>query len=159
MNKIMIMSLLALTLCTSTTFAQSKQPEEEPFTVYASGGISISNGNSFMDNTFPSLEVGIIQNNTTFGINVGRSNLNFSGSDYNSNYYIELKNSVSTNIGAFQGYTILGLGTYFNTSRIFIEYRLGLGYPINDRCSFTTGVSNWDGTYSLSPGLTYNFRW
>jgi len=158
MKKFILMSLLALSLSITTMNAQTKKPEE-PFTVYMSGGISISNGNNFQNNAYPSLEVGIIEKNVTFGINVGRSSLNFEGSDYSSNYYLELRNTASADMGPIQIFTITGIGNYFNNPRFFIEYGLGLSYPISDHCSFTTSVSNWDGTTYLSPGLTYNFRW
>jgi len=45
------------------------------------------------------MEGGICYENLTFGANIGRSNLDFRGKEKQSNYYWEVKSTISTKIG------------------------------------------------------------
>ena len=121
---------------------------------YLSGSISIPNTNDFKNNAFPSIELGIMNKNISYGLNVGTSNLN------SKIVYTELKTSAYTNLNRCNGYILFGLGTYLNNfNTLFIEYGIGISYSLNTRFDYTAQISNWDKVNYLSLGINYNFTW
>lgn len=125
-------------------------------TGYISASISIPNTpiNSFTNNSYASVELGISEKNKSFGLCFGRSNINFNKSEL---YFTELKTYVSTDLKYCKGFIIMGLGNYIsNKPDLFIEYGGGITYPINSKFDISLSISNWDGVTYLSPCLIYN---
>jgi hypothetical protein len=133
----------------------------KPFKVdkYISYGLSLSNSNDFKTSTFTSLEAGVMFNNISIGGVFGRALLKdmFTDKDDFSNYFYELKTTVSQNVN--KNVTVFGLfgyGGYFNSNRMFIEYGAGAAYSVR---RFTYGVqaSNWDSNWYITPMVMFNF--
>jgi hypothetical protein len=126
--------------------------------VYLSTGLSISNSYdaTFAYSSYVSLEGGIMKNNFSLGLVAGRSNLSGFGSDDISNYWYEVKTAVSFPLGKFSGYGLLGVGNYISTKRIFVEYGGGFSYMLG-RFGIYAQASNWDGTWYVTPGVSYTF--
>jgi hypothetical protein len=125
---------------------------------YISGGLSISNSydTTFSYSSYPSMEIGFMKNNCSFGLAFGRSNLSGFNTDYLSNYWYEPKATFYFPLGKMNGFGLLGLGNYLNTKRVFVEYGIGCSYSIK-KWSVFGQVSNWDGTWYVTPGLSYTF--
>lgn len=126
---------------------------------YVAGGISMSGGNNFKQNSYPSLELGVYFKNLAVAFNMGRSNFDKStfGSEKIDNYYYELKTIAYFPIGGIKGYVIGGMGQYYNSAHSFIEYGGGIVYSIS-KVDLILQVSNWDRQVYLSPGIIYNFK-
>jgi hypothetical protein len=155
MRKLLVGAVSILVLC-QTGFSQE---EEKGLDFYAAAGVSISNSkySSFDLNSYPSVEFGLMKNNFSLGLSAGRSDFHQYYKEDISNYWYELKTAVSFPIGNLNGYGLLGLGNYMSTDRIFIEYGLGFSYLFTDHIGAYGQVSNWDGTWYITPGLSYTF--
>lgn len=154
-NKTIII-LLSL-FCTTITFAQENSDSKPDF--YIAAGLSMSNtgDTTFAYSSYPSIEAGIMKNNLSLGLVLGRSNLQNIGENKAENFFYEIKSAVylplDYNVSA---YGIMGIGSYISTQRVFIEYGLGATIPVGKSAIFAQ-VSNWDGIWYLTPGWSYTF--
>jgi hypothetical protein len=155
MKKLIIAVFLLLTI---TSFAQ--EDSTKSYTVYLAGGLSISNSanSTFGRSSYPSLELGVMKDNLTGGLVVGRSNLSGFDNDVVQNYWYELKTAVYFPIGKVNGYGIFGIGNYISTKQLFIEYGAGFSYSLTNNIDTFVQASSWDGTFYITPGLVYNFK-
>jgi len=153
MTRILLTSLSILTV-----FVLSAQEEKTPPSVYISAGLSISNtrDTTFSYSSYPSLEVGLMKENASLGLVAGRSNLSGFNEDRISNYWYELKGALYLSLGKFNGYALLGIGNYIDTKQFFIEYGIGASYSW-DKFGLFAQASNWDGTWYVTPGVSYTF--
>lgn len=144
--------LLVAVLAAASGFSQEK------ISKYVSGGLSVSNtrDTTFAYSSYPSIEFGFVKNNFSFGLAGGRGSLSGFDSDDVSNYWYEFKTALSLNLGNFSGYGLIGIGNYISTSRLFIEYGVGFSRSFNKFGVFTQ-ASNWDGTWYVTPGISYTF--
>lgn len=154
--KKLTLALVTLFLSASTLFAQEETKVKPD--VYVSAGLSISNSydTTFSYSSYPSVEVGLMKNNFSFGLVLGRANLSGFDADAASNYWYEGKAAVYVPIGKFNGYALLGIGNYFSTKRVFVEYGAGFSYSFNKFGVFAQ-ASNWDGYWYVTPGVSYTF--
>jgi hypothetical protein len=155
MKKVVL--VLALSLMTSVMFAQKDSTNVvSKFTTYIGVGLSLPNGNDFTNESYPSVEVGVMRNNYALGLVVGRQNFNFSEDDI-SKYYFEPKVTVSLPIGLLNLNGILGWGMYINTPSSFIEYGAGVSYGAGN---LTYGLiySNFDSVNYITPNISYSFN-
>lgn len=154
--KKLILITLTLTGLFSTTQAQEKS--KKSIEAYMAIGLSITNNfdTTFNATSYSSLEGGIMKNNFSIGLVLGRSNLSGFNHDIIQNYWYELKSALSLPIGNFSGYILFGIGNYFATDRLFIEYGAGFSYNFNKLGIFVQS-SNWEGTWYVTPGLSYTF--
>ena len=118
---------------------------------YTSAGISMTNSDNFTDTTFLSLEFGYFKNNISYGVVVGSTDLNL------NSYWYEGKLAYKLNTPHFQPYGLVGVGSYFSNSNIFIEYGVGVSKAFNN-IEVYTQLSNWDRVNYLTTGLSYNFN-
>lgn len=128
---------------------------------YAAVGVSIGNSGSSNDSasfmasfkgcSYPSIEFGITKKNLSLGAVFGKS-------DFTSDktYFWESKCSAGTPIGPFTGSLLFGIGNYFSTNQIFIEYGTCISLPINAYC-FNLQISNWDAKDYISLGISRTF--
>ncbi len=125
---------------------------------YTSIGLSVSNSDDFLLSSYPSIEGGIMRDNLSFGIVLGRGNFVGLGrsDDSINNYYYEGKVTASFPIGIVSGNLILGYGGYFKTNHMLIEYGAGISYT-SGKIGYGVLYSNWDGINYITPSLTYNF--
>lgn len=145
----------------SLMFGQTinKDSTLKKYNPYFSIGLSMSNTSKFSLGSYPSAELGLSGKNITGGFILGRGNLKSIGekTDAIFNYYYELKTSLFVSINKnVSVYGLLGAGSYFNFKHMFIEYGTAFFYSFG-KLSYSTEVSNWDGIWYLTPGLTYNF--
>ncbi len=136
-----------------------KDSTSKKYNPYFSIGLSMSNTNNFALNSYSSAELGLSGKNIAGGFILGRGNLKGIGekTDAISNYFFELKTSLSIPINKnVSAYGILGAGSYLNFKHMFIEYGAGFSYSFG-KLSYFIQSSNWDGTWYITPGLTYNF--
>jgi len=133
--------------------------EKSGVDVYVAAGLSMSNtyDTTFAYASYPSIELGIMKNNWSLGLVAGRGNNVYSVKDDISNYWWEVKTALSFPVGKFSGYGLLGIGNYMSTKRMFIEYGAGFSYMPTDHIGIFSQVSNWDGTWYITPGLSYTF--
>ncbi len=153
MKKIFITAFSIIAL---STFAQTDSTKKS-LDCYFAGSVSMSTGDNFKQNSYPSLELGVCVKNMTFGFNAGRMNIDKSlfGGERIDNYYYELKTAVYFPIGSIKGFAVAGLGQY-NPHHVFIEYGGGFVCSIN-KIDLIMQVSSWDNMVYLSPGIAYNF--
>ena len=124
---------------------------------YGATGISISNGATFKDATFPWIEVGLDYEKFDVGLNLGRGSLNFKDDDI-TQYYAELKGSTDiVTFSTVKGYAICGVGTFLNTKQVFIEYGLGAGVTLTKKSVVTVQYSNWNKDNYVSFGIQTSF--
>lgn len=155
-----------IVLCiATTTFAQGRFPQQfidstatkNNFDVYVSPSLSIgnSNGSTFEQTSYASVEFGVCKNDVSYGVVLGRANLDFKGKDNVNNYWYEAKVSPSFPLGKLNGFVLLGVGNYVDTKKIFIEY--GGGFSCKPKkITYFAQVSNWDGLWYMSPGISFN---
>lgn len=150
--------LVVLLMCmwAVSTFAQDSTKCN--VSKYVSYGLSLSNNSDFKSGTFTSLEFGLMSNDITMGLAIGRGNLVgiFDKNDNIRNYYYELKLSPYFPIGKLYGNVIMGVGGYMDTKHNFIEYGFGLSYTHN-KMGYGVCYSNWDGFDYITPYISYNF--
>lgn len=127
-------------------------------TSYVSVGLSMSNMDNFRNGSYFSLEYGVTKQNLSLSMVVGRGNITgmFKDVDHIQNYYYEPKVTVGFPLGKLTGTAIFGVGGYFGTSHMLIEYGSGISYQIGD-ISYGILYSNWDGVDYITPNITYNF--
>jgi len=147
--------ILANVLLTTLLHAQTESSKPD---FYISGGLSISNSHdtTFSYSSYPSLEFGFMKDNFSLGLVAGRSNLSGFRTDEISNYWYELKAAVYLPLGKYNGYALLGIGNYISTKQVFVEYGLGFTRSWNHWGVFAQ-ASNWDGTWYVTPGVSYTF--
>lgn len=133
--------------------------KKDPIGMYFSGSVSLSAIDHFGDGTYPSLEAGISYKYFCFGLNAGRGRLTdiFSQKDRSSEYYWEVKSTVSYPIERIKLYLVFAYGQYFTSRNSLIEYGGGFSYPIKN---FDLGLqmSSFDGVAYVSPCITYNIQ-
>lgn len=191
--------LTLLLLLSVTTFAQKKRnsasraaataasndtivKDSIKLTPYVGVGLSMSSGNtydsnedkkSFRQSVFPSIELGVSQENVSVGLVLGRGDLlkktdkfydisSQSYQDYESDrlshYFWELKVTPSFKMGKVTGTILFGGGSYFaKTNAFFIEYGSGISYSVGN-IAYGITYSNWDGNDYITPSVTYNFN-
>lgn len=137
---------------------QAQETTNTKPSLYLATGLSISNSydTTFAYSSYPSVEVGLMKNNFSMGLVLGRANLSGFDQDVASNYWYELKSAVSFPMGNLSGYALLGIGNYMTTKRVFVEYGAGFSYSFNKLGVFAQ-ASNWDGYWYVTPGLSYSF--
>lgn len=123
---------------------------------YISLDVSISNGDTISLATYPSIEFGLSKENISLGLALGRNNFRFSDRDEIGRYYWEVKATASEQFGGVKGFILFGLGNYFTTGHVFIEYGSGILKSIKNT-DFFIQVSNFDGVDYISLGVTFNF--
>lgn len=150
-----ILTIIYLLTATSL-FAQDST--KTPINGYISYGLSLSNGNDFLTNTYTGLEGGIMYKNFGAGLVFGRGSLKGLGGkqDNLSNYFYEVKTFASYPIGAISGSVLFGYGGYLNSNHNFIEYGVGISYAVG-KFQYGATYSNWDGVNYVTPNITYNF--
>jgi hypothetical protein len=153
-----MIKIISTALVFLTTFILCAQENTTKLSVYISAGLSISNtrGANFSYSSYPSIEAGIMKKNASLGLVLGRNNLDSLDSDRISNYWYEVKGALYLPLGNYNGYALLGIGNYMNTSQFFIEYGLGCSYAWKHFGVFAQ-ASNWDGTWYATPGISYTF--
>lgn len=155
---LILIAVLAANISTAQTQCCSND-STSGFDVYVSAGLSISNNGdtTFAYTSYPSIELGVMKNNFSLGLIVGRLNfVRTGGVDYFSNYWTEVKAAIYVPVGKFNAYGFLGVGSYFEDRGIFIEYGAGFSYSFNKLGVFAQ-VSNWDGYFYVTPGISYTF--
>jgi hypothetical protein len=150
--------LTAILSVFTASLLHAQETERAKPDLYVSAGLSISNSydTTFSYSSYPSLEVGLMKNNFSMGLVLGRSNLSGFRNDDISNYWYELKAALAFPVGKFNGYGLLGVGNYISTERIFVEYGAGFSYSFKQWGVFSQ-VSNWDGVWYVTPGVSYTF--
>ena len=125
---------------------------------YVASGISISNTQELTigDRSYPSVELGTSVDGMSFALVTGRSDNNYSESERLDHYWWELKTAFTFPAGSFDVYGLLGIGHYFSTDRVFIEYGIGFSRTLG-KISYFAQVSNWDALWYVTPGLAYTF--
>lgn len=128
------------------------------YTPYVSVGLSMSNMDNFRNGSYFSLETGVCRDNVALGVVIGRGNITgmFKNGDAISNYYYEPKATVTFPLGKLTGTAIFGIGGYFGSSHMLIEYGSGVYYQIG-KVAYGMLYSNWDGVDYITPNITYNF--
>lgn len=148
MKKILFAAILLLTISCSVS-AQCN--DHQPVTGYVSGGMSISKGNDFALNSYPSLEVGACYNNMSLGYVIGTPNFKT-----NTTFH-EIKYSVSKSFEGFNLYALSAVGIYARTPNLFLEYGGGANLPLSNRVSIFVQCTNFDSIVYVSEGFTINF--
>ncbi len=155
---LILVAVFATKIATAQTSCCSKD-STSGVDLYVSVGLSISNNGdtTFAYTSYPSIEFGVMKNNFSLGLVVGRGNfVRTGGVDYFSNYWTEVKAAVYVPVGNFNAYGLLGLGSYFEDRGIFVEYGAGFSYSFNKLGVFAQ-ASNWDGFFYITPGFSYTF--
>lgn len=155
---LILVATFATTIATAQTSCCSKD-STSGVDLYVSAGLSISNNGdtTFAYTSYPSIEFGVMKNNFSLGLVVGRGNfVRTSGVDYFSNYWTEVKAAVYVPVGNFNAYGLLGIGSYFEDKGIFVEYGAGFSYSFKKIGVFAQ-ASNWDSYWYVTPGISYTF--
>jgi hypothetical protein len=136
--------LIILLFISTIGYSQSE------YSYYIAGSLSVTNNNtSFTKTSFPSLEFGLMYENISVGLVGGTNSLEGDG------YWSELKTSVFIPIKKVNFYTLLGYGIFFDGGN-FIEYGAGMCYFPKSKINGTLQLSNWAGTWYLTPGFVIN---
>lgn len=155
-------TLFASAQChTDSTAACCSKPTFSP---YVSFGVSMTNTKEPSDSTrfsvrnYMGLEGGVCYGNLGLGLVLGRSFLQgtFSSNDDISNYFAEVKSTVTQPVGNVNVTALFGYGNYLDTKRYFIEYGVGMSYSVN-KFAYGMTYSNWDNNNYVTPSITYNF--
>ena len=158
MKKILVLCALMISAFVSAQEVESKEVSKVGYYGALSLSVGNSSGSDFKHTSYPSVEAGITKDNMTLGLAVGRSNLADFGKEFTDNlssYWYEAKTTVSQPIGKTNGYLVLGLGNYVNTSQVFIEYGVGVSY-MPKKVGYFVQASNWDGLWYNSLGVSFN---
>ena len=124
-------------------------------TPYFSTGLSMTNSVDFKNTSYPSIEIGVIFDNLSFGGVFGRNNLSKTLTTGIDNYWVEGKIGYSFPLGSVDGYGVFGVGTYFGTSgSLFIEYGGGIYKSFGEHIGLFTQISNWDRITYLTVGFS-----
>lgn len=122
---------------------------------YLSSGVSIPGGSQdFKSRSYASIESGICYQNLSAGFVLGRASLDEANF---RNMFWEVKTSPSVWISPVFGYAVLGYGAYMDYKKSFLEYGVGISYPVK-KTSYFAQITNWDEINYISLGLTYNFK-
>jgi hypothetical protein len=153
--------LFALIALTFTAQAQETKKEKTNY-VSASLSLANSNGQTFSQSTYASVEYGIVRKSVMYGLAVGRGQLNGDVTTNTTaqdlrNYFWEVRVQPTFPLGSVTGSVILGVGSYFATSDAgFIEYGLGVSKSYGD-LSYGLSYSNWNGVDYVTPSVSYAF--
>lgn len=152
---------------TDSTAACCSKPKFAP---YVSFGVSMTNSDesvrdttgtqtsAFRNKNYMGLEGGVCYGNLGLGLVLGRSFLQgtFASDDHISNYFTEVKSTVTQPVGNVNVTALFGYGCYLGTKRNFIEYGVGMSYSVN-KFAYGMSYSNWDNNNYVTPSITYNF--
>jgi hypothetical protein len=147
-----------------TVSAQAQETKKEKLNQYVSASLSLanSNGQTFSQSTYASVEYGIVSKGIAYGLSVGRGQLNGDVTTNTTaqdlrNYFWEVRVQPTFPLGSVTGSVILGAGSYFATSDAgFIEYGLGVSKSYGD-ISYGLTYSNWNGVDYVTPSVSYAF--
>ena len=138
--------------------AKAQDADHSTPDLYIASGLSISNTEdlTFGERSYPSIELGLFTDGITLALVTGRSSNDYNSEENLSNYWWEVKTAVSIPTKSFDIYGLLGVGNYFSTSRLFIEYGVGFSRTLG-KFSYFAQVSNWDNLWYITPGFAYTF--
>ena len=147
-----------------TVSAQAQETKKEKLNQYVSASLSLanSNGQTFSQSTYASVEYGIVSKGIAYGLAVGRGQLNGDVTTNTTaqdlrNYFWQVRVQPTFPLGSVTGSVILGAGSYFATSDAgFIEYGLGVSKSYGD-VSYGLTYSNWNGVDYVTPSVSYAF--
>ena len=151
--------LLCVVMCTlNPQKSNAEKINEAPLSTHIASGLSVSNTGdaSFKETSYFSAEFGLTKGALSLGLALGRSDNDYTDQDTLMNYWWEIKTALAVPVDSFSVYGLLGLGHYLSTERVFIEYGIGVSHSW-DPLSFFAQVSNWDGLWYVTPGLSYTF--
>ena len=125
---------------------------------YVSFGVSMTNSSDFKTSSYSGIEGGVTYGSLGAGMVFGRGSLKglWTKSDRLSDYFAEVKSTVSKPVGDVMITGLFGFGSYLTSNRTFIEYGVGMTYNIN-KFGYGVTFSNWDGVPYITPNITYNF--
>ena len=148
--------IIMLTIIFIPRFIQAKNLDS--LDIYVSSGLSVTNtgGLSFEETSYASTELGFSANELSFALVTGRSNNDFAIKETMNNYWWELKTAITFPMKSVDLYGLLGMGNYFSTNRVFIEYGTGFSYSW-DQLSCFAQISNWDSVWYITPGFSFVF--
>lgn len=154
-----IYSLLAVLAITATAQAQEKSLDRlwNPY-ITASYSIGNTTSTQFKENTYFALEAGATRGNLGLFGAVGRGSTKgaFCADDTIHPYWVEVGTTVSQSVGMVDVYGVIGVGTYLQSDKAFIEYGAGFMLPINKTVTLGGKITNWDNAWYVSPTLTFN---
>ncbi len=147
-----------------TVSAQAQETKKEKLNQYVSASLSLanSNGQTFSQSTYASVEYGIVSKGIAYGLAVGRGQLNGDVTTNTTaqdlrNYFWQVRVQPTFPLGSVTGSVILGAGSFFTTSDAgFIEYGLGVSKSYGD-ISYGLTYSNWNGVDYVTPSVSYAF--
>ena len=120
--------------------------------IYTALGLSNTNTvNDPLETMYPSIEFGATKDNITLAVLGGPNSFK------DTRAWIEAKGCYSFPLGKVDGFLVGGTGTYINQKGMFIEYGVGISYPIK-RWSVFSQISSWDGTVFLTNGVSYRLH-
>lgn len=119
--------------------------------VYVSTGLSVTNSNDFRNSSFYSVEGGYSVNNFSYGLVLGTNDLNF------QKFWYEGKVAYTLPIQNVNPYALLGVGSYFDSYQMFLEYGFGVAKSYGQWSPYVQ-FSNWNTANYITAGLTYNFK-
>lgn len=140
------MKKLILLILISFSITISAQKE-----FYTSVAVSATNSTNFNNTTQYSLELGMLNNNVTYSVIAGSTDLKYKQFWYQVRIGYEF-NYISDNITP---YLITGVGSYFHNDTMFIEYGGGIKSNFEGISPFLQ-ISNRDKINYLSLGLKIN---
>ena len=130
------------------------QEQENKYNYYLAAGLSVSNTAEFQEDSYASVELGVMRDNLSLGVVFGRNNLVNIGQDESlDNYWLEGKVAVSFPLGAVDGYVLGGVGSYIGYRDMFLEYGVGISKEIGSLGYFLQ-LSNWDEVNYISAGFS-----
>lgn len=150
--------LMSAVLFSAMTFAQEAKPTEKTWKPYVTASYSFTNSVDEMvkETSFFAVEYGMTKENLGLFGSVGRGNTlgTFAKDDQLDNYWVELGASYTQKIGVVDVYGMLGVGSYLKSNGIFVEYGMGMSHAVSDKIALGGKVTNWDGTWFVSPTIT-----
>lgn len=130
------------------------QEKENKYSYYLATGLSVTNSDDFANSSFVSVEAGVMRDNISAGVVIGRNNLEDIGKESFNDYWYEGKVAVSFPFGAVDGYVLGGVGSYIDGGDVFVEYGAGVSKQISNIGVFLQ-VSNWDAANYISTGVSF----
>lgn len=153
-------SLLAVLLVATTAQAQEKSLDRlwNPY-ITASYSIGNTTSTQYKDNTYFALEGGVTRGNLGLFGAVGRGTTKgaFGADDNIHPYWVEVGTTVSQSVGMVDVYGVIGVGSYIQADKAFIEYGFGMSMPVAPHLTVGGKVTNWDNAWYVSPTITYSF--
>lgn len=124
---------------------------QEKGNFYASTGLSVTNSNDFTNSSFYSVEGGYTKNNFSYGVVLGTNDLNF------NKFWYEGKIAYTLNFNQVDPYVLLGVGSYFDQYKLFLEYGFGVSKSFGPVAPYIQ-FSNWNTANYITAGFTLNFK-